>query len=89
MPGIAHLAPSVAPLTHKSGKKLGELLPRIVANNREIEYINGHVLPRNGKRLLVAELVARGLEGFVKLSLSLAAHKWLMQAREHAPDHTC
>jgi hypothetical protein len=48
---------------------LAELLPRIVANDREIEYINNHSLPRNGKRLLVAELIARGMEGFVKNSM--------------------
>ena|ERR1700730_5592348 len=50
-------------------QKLAELLPRIVANDREIEYINGHALPSGAGRLLVAELIARGLEGFVKNSV--------------------
>jgi hypothetical protein len=45
-------------------QKLGE--PRIAANDQEIEYINGHALPSSGERLLVAELVARGLKGFVE-----------------------
>ena len=42
-------------------QKLVELLPRIAANDREIAYINGHALPSGAKRLLVAELKARGL----------------------------
>jgi hypothetical protein len=45
-------------------QKLRELLPRIAENDREIEYINAHALPNGGKRLLEAELVARGLPGF-------------------------
>ena len=45
-------------------QKLRELLPRIAENDREIEYINTHALPNGGKRLLEAELVARGLRVF-------------------------
>jgi chromosome segregation ATPase len=41
--------------------QLRDLLPRLAANDREIERINAHALPRTGGRLLVAELVARGL----------------------------
>ena len=52
-------------------QKLAELLPRIAANDREIEYINGHALPSGAKRLLVAELVARGLEGFMHNSMAI------------------
>ena len=47
-------------------QRLAELLPCIAVNDREIEYINGHTLPSGGGRPLVAKLVARGLEGFVK-----------------------
>jgi hypothetical protein len=47
-------------------QKLRELLPRIAANDREVEYINAHALPSSGERLLEAELVARGLSGFVE-----------------------
>ena len=50
-------------------QKLAELLPRIAANDREIEYINGHALPSGAKRLLVAELKARGLPGWVVNSI--------------------
>jgi hypothetical protein len=46
--------------------ELAGLLPRIVANDREVEYINGHALPSGAGRLLVAELIARNLEGFGK-----------------------
>jgi hypothetical protein len=46
--------------------KLAELLPRIAANDREIEYINNHARPSGAERLLVAELIARNLEGFGK-----------------------
>jgi hypothetical protein len=46
--------------------KLADLLPRIAANDREVEYINGHALPSGAERLLVAELIARNLEGFGK-----------------------
>jgi hypothetical protein len=47
-------------------QKLRELLPRMAANDREIAYINAHALPSDGERLLEAELVARGLRGFVE-----------------------
>jgi hypothetical protein len=47
-------------------QKLADLLPRIAANDREVEYINAHALPRGSKVLDVAELVARGLGGFVE-----------------------
>jgi hypothetical protein len=38
-------------------------------NDREIEYVNNHARPSGAERLLVAELIARGLEGFVKNSV--------------------
>ena len=63
------LAKELADLYPAFAQKLAELLPRIAANDREIEYINGHALPSGAKRLLVAELVARGLEGFVHNSM--------------------
>jgi polyribonucleotide nucleotidyltransferase len=46
--------------------KLRDLLPRIAENDRQIEYINGYALPTGAERLLVAELVARDLRGFVE-----------------------
>jgi hypothetical protein len=61
----AELAEIYPPFAHK----LAELLPWIAANDREIEYINAHARPSGAERLLVAELVARGMEGFVKNSM--------------------
>ena len=52
-------------------QKLRELLPRIAANDREVEYINAHALPSSGERLLQAELVARGLRGFVESGVQI------------------
>ena len=46
-------------------QRLAELLARIVANDQAVEHINAHGLPRNHGRLLCAELVARGLDGWV------------------------
>jgi chromosome segregation ATPase len=60
------LAAELADLYPGIEQKLRELLPRIAANDREIEYINNHKLPSDAERLLVAELVARGLRGFVE-----------------------
>jgi hypothetical protein len=52
-------------------QKLADLLPRLAANDREVEYINAHALPSDGGRLLVAELVARGLRGFVESGVQI------------------
>jgi hypothetical protein len=46
--------------------QLRDLLPRIAANDEQIEYINGYALPTSAECLLVAELVARDLRGFVE-----------------------
>ena len=35
-------------------KQLAELLARIVVNDREVEHLNAHALPRNHGRLLCA-----------------------------------
>jgi hypothetical protein len=49
--------------------QLADLMVRITASDREIEHINAHALPAQAERLLVAELVARELEGFVRNSI--------------------
>jgi hypothetical protein len=49
------LAAELAGIYPVFAEKLADLLPRIAANDREIEYINNHALPRSGGRLLVAE----------------------------------
>jgi hypothetical protein len=63
------LAGELADLYPAFAQKLAELLPRIAANDRMIEYINAHALPSGAERLLVAELKARGLPGWVVNSM--------------------
>jgi len=63
------LAAELADIYPGFAQRLAELLPRIAGNDREIEYINNHARPSGAERLLVAELVGRGLEGFVKNSI--------------------
>jgi hypothetical protein len=63
------LAAELADIYPGFARALGDLLPRIAANDREVEYINNHARPSGAQRLLVAELVARGLEGFVNNSI--------------------
>ena len=64
------LAKELADLYPAFAQKLAELLPRIAINDAEIEYINNHALPRGADRLLVAELTARGLPGWVMNSVA-------------------
>ena len=45
--------------------RLAELATRLEANERTIEHINVRGLPAGSERLLTAEMVARGLTGFV------------------------
>src|SRR5262245_39000380 len=45
--------------------QLADLLGRLRASDERIEYMNTHALPRGCGPLQVAELVARGLDGFV------------------------
>ena len=59
------LAAELAELYPAFTDKLANLLARIDDNDREIAYVNGR-LPWDEIPLLVAELVARGLEGFAQ-----------------------
>jgi hypothetical protein len=43
---------------------LGELIAKIEANDRWIEYINSQALPAGAERLRSAELIARGIEAW-------------------------
>jgi hypothetical protein len=52
-------------------RQLADLLTRVCANDRQIEHINDHELPRRLDRLLVSELVACGLMGFVENSVQI------------------
>jgi hypothetical protein len=45
--------------------QLADLLARVEANDRQVVFINANALPSGANRLLLAELVARGLQGFV------------------------
>lgn len=63
------LAAELADIYPAFAHRLAQLLSRIASNDREIEYINNHARPSGAERLLVAELTARGLEGFVKNSV--------------------
>jgi chromosome segregation ATPase len=63
------LAKELADLYPAFAEKLAELLVRVVINDRELDYINNHALPKGVDRLLVAELKARGLPGWVVNSI--------------------
>jgi hypothetical protein len=58
------LAAELAEVYPVFAERLAELLPRIDANDRQIEHINDRALPSGAKRLRVAELVARDLPSF-------------------------
>ena len=49
----------------------GDLLGRLRTSDDRIEYMNANALPRGCGPLLVAELVARGLDGFVQNSVNI------------------
>jgi hypothetical protein len=44
--------------------QLGELIAKIEANDREIDYLNSQALPKGAARLRSAELIAREIEAF-------------------------
>ena len=50
-------------------QKLAEVLSRIAANDREVDYINKHALPKGAPRLLEVELIARELPGWVQAGI--------------------
>jgi hypothetical protein len=56
---------SFAQLYPAFADKLADLLTRIDANDREVAYVNDR-LPLGCSPLLVAELIARGLQGFAQ-----------------------
>ena len=69
------LAKELADLYPAFAQKLAELLARVVVNDREIDYINNHALPKGADRLLVAELKARGLPLGRELRRDAAHHR--------------
>ncbi|MGE0750813.1 MAG: hypothetical protein AB7K64_09525 [Variibacter sp.] len=59
------LAAELSALYPRLAEQLAGLMARIVENDRMVEYVNGHELPGGAPRLLLAELVARDMKGFV------------------------
>ena len=51
--------------------QLADLLGRLRASDDRIEHMNAHALPRGCGPLLVAELVARELDSFVRNSVDI------------------
>jgi hypothetical protein len=65
------LAEELARVYPPLAAQLADLLGRVRANDERIEHINAHAPPRSCGPLLVAELVARGLDGFVQNSVNV------------------
>jgi hypothetical protein len=60
------LAAELARVYPPFAAQLADLLGRLRASDDRIEHMNAHALPRGCRPLLVAELVARGLDGWVR-----------------------
>jgi hypothetical protein len=63
------LAKEYADLYPTVAQKLAEVLSRIAANDRELDYINKHALPKGAPRLREVELIARELPGWVQAGI--------------------
>ena len=63
------LAKEYADLYPALAQQLAELLSRIAANDREVDYLNKHALPKGVGRLLEVELIARELPGWVQAGI--------------------
>ena len=67
--------------------RLGELIAKIEANDREIEYVNGQALLSGAERLRSAELIARGIEAWRVNSADVVriSHELRLPAFKHDP----
>jgi hypothetical protein len=65
------LAAELARVYPPLAAQLADLLGRLRASDDRIEHMNAHAVPRGCGPLLVAELVARGLDGFVRDSVNI------------------
>jgi hypothetical protein len=65
------LAAELAAVYPKLAAQLADLLGRLRASDDRIEHMNAHSLPRGCGPLLVAELVARGLDSFQRDSVDI------------------
>ena len=63
------LAEEYADLYPTVAKQLAELMTRIAVNDREVDYLNKHALPKGVGRLLEVELIARDLAGWVQAGI--------------------
>ena len=84
------LAAELARVYPPLAAQLADLLGRLRASDDRIEYMNAHALPRGCEPLLVADLVARGLDSFVQnlVDISRIVHRVRLPAFEydiHAP----
>ena len=65
------LAEELARVYPPLAAQLADLLGRLRASDDRIEHMNANALPRGHEPLKVAELVARGLDGFVQNSVNV------------------
>jgi Rad3-related DNA helicase len=65
------LAAELARVYPPLAAQLADLLGRVRASDDRIEHMNAHALPRGCGPLLVAELVARNLDGWVRNSVDI------------------
>ena len=67
--------------------QLRYLLPRIVENDRQIEFINARAMPTGMERLLRAELIARGAEAWRvnQTEVVRISHELCLPAFKHDP----
>lgn len=65
------LAAELARVYPPLAAQLADLLGRLRASDDPIEHLNAHALPHGAERLLVAELVARNLDGWVRNSVEI------------------
>ena len=84
------LAAELARVYPPLAAQLADLLGRLRASDDRIEQMNAHALPSGAERLLVADLVARGLDSFVQnlVDIPRIVHRVQLPAFEydiHAP----
>jgi chromosome segregation ATPase len=67
--------------------QLGQIIGRIEANDRELEYLNAHGLPAGAERLRSAELVARDVESWRvnQTDVVRLTHELCLPAFKHDP----
>jgi hypothetical protein len=82
------LAAELASIYPTIERQLVDLFARLDANDKEVNYVNTR-LPTNTERLRVAELVARGLPGFVKngTQIERMTEQLFLPAFEHSALH--